>query len=121
MAGTALLALLERVAIMAAMAGRALVGLRVVFLGVGSENVWGLRREAEVNMRYRRMGQGGRCHVIAPGAIRGAAVEGLWVENEDWGGYWCGYRQPLGLLWGGARGEGDLRASKGVVWVRRWS
>ena len=46
MAGTALLALLERVARMAAMAGRALVGLRVVFLGVGSENVWGLRRAA---------------------------------------------------------------------------
>ena len=93
MAGTALLALLERVAIMAAMAGRALVGLRVVFLGVGSENVWGLRREAEVNMRYRRMGQGGRCHVIAPGAIRGAAVEGLWVVYEYWGGYGGGYRQ----------------------------
>ena len=70
MAGTALLALLERVAIMAAMAGRALVGLRVVFLGVGSENIWGLPREAEVNMRDKRMGQGGRCHVIAPGAIR---------------------------------------------------
>ena len=89
-----LLALLAREVNTAGMAKRPLTGLGAVFLGTGSENVWGLQWEAGVNMRDRRMGQGGRCHVIAPGAIRGAAVEGLWVKNEDWGGYWGEHRQP---------------------------
>ena len=45
-------------------------------------------------MRDRRMGQGGRCHDIASGAIRGVVVEGLWVGNKDWDGCWGGCRQP---------------------------
>ena len=94
MAETALLALRARVVNIAKVPGRPPRGLRVVFLGAGSENVWGLRREAGVNMRDRKIRLGGRCHIIAPSAIRGAAVEGLWVKNEDWGGYWGGYRQP---------------------------
>ena len=94
MAGTPLLALLERVAIMAAMAGRALVGLRVVFLGVGSENVWGLRREAGMNMRDTVMVVGGRCHLIAPVAIRGGRSGGIMMVNENRGGCWGGCRQP---------------------------
>ena len=54
MAKTALLALRARVVNIAKVPGRALRGLRVVFLGAGSENMWGLRREAGVNMRDKK-------------------------------------------------------------------
>ena len=79
MAGTALLALQARVVTVATMAGRLLRELRVVFLGAGSENVRGLRREARVNMRDTVMLVGGRCHLIASDAIRRGKSGGLWV------------------------------------------
>ena len=68
---------------MAATAGRALVRLRVVSMGVGSKNVWGLGREAGVNVRDTVVVMGGRCQIKATGAMRGAEVEWLCDENEE--------------------------------------
>ena len=55
----------------------------------------------------------------ANGLERGAAIA-VWADDVPW----RGTVRELGFflcVWGGARGEGDLRASEGVVWVRRWS
>ena len=70
-------ALLAEVVIMAAMAGRALTGLRVAFWGAGSQNVRGLWREAGVKIRDTVMVMGRRCHIIATGAIRGGWNGGI--------------------------------------------
>ena len=81
MAGTALLALQARVVTVATMAGRLLRELRVVFLGAGSENMWGLRREAGVNMRDKKIRLGGRCHLIAPECYKRGRSGGIMGEK----------------------------------------
>ena len=81
MAETALLALRARVVNIAKVPGRPLRGLRVVFLGAGSENMWGLRREAGVNMRDKKIRLGGRCHLISPGCSKRGSSGGIMGEK----------------------------------------
>ena len=49
----------------------------MVSLGLGSENVWGLGREAGVNVHDTVVVMGGRCHIIATGAKRGGRNGGI--------------------------------------------
>ena len=66
---------------MARIEGRPLTELRVVFLGAERENVWGLRRDAGVNMRDIVMAVGGRCHLIAPECYKRGSSGGIMGEK----------------------------------------
>ena len=48
--------------------------------------MWGIRRDAGVNMRDTVMAVGGRCHLIASDAIRGGRSGGFmgWKGGLGW-------------------------------------
>ena len=66
-----------------------------------------------MNMRDTVMVVGGRCHLIAPVAIRGGRSGGIMMVNENRGGCWGGCRQPEACC-GEGRGErgGSVREEK---------
>ena len=86
MAATALLAQLAKEEYMAGVAGRSNAGVRVVKSDGERKSVWGLRREVGVKLRGTKVGWGGRCDLMPPGAYRGVAVGGSWLVYEEWGG-----------------------------------